>query len=285
MSQYCIATCKEHLFLGGADLRPFKIKTRMKCVLFMLCLMTAVSTAQAQINVAVATEPWDRIVYVDAQGKPQGPIVQFVQRMNDIQSKFHFDMSIYPRLRLDQVFMDKAADVYPLRTTVWTNPILGLLPTKTILASGDVYFAKRHNRFGGAKVFADLKAKNIAGVRGYHYRLFNNNPDENFIKKNFNAYLLASNDAVIKFIMAGHADVGIAPEIIIAKYLADPKMRTQIIVGDEFDSHVELSNLVRKDGPITVKEMDAIIDLLIKSGDVATLKSKLIGGRESTAKK
>src|SRR5450830_208510 len=101
----------------------------------------------------------------------------------------------------------------------------------------------------------------------------------------FNAYLLASNDAVIKFIMAGHADVGIAPEIIIAKYLADPKMRTQIIVGDEFDSHVELSNLVRKDGPITVKEMDAIIDLLIKSGDVATLKSKLIGGRESTAKK
>ncbi|HWW68478.1 MAG TPA: transporter substrate-binding domain-containing protein [Duganella sp.] len=228
--------------------------------------------AQAQVTVVVASESWDQLLYLGDKNEPKGPLADFVRRMDEVQDKFHFELKLFPRLRLDQIFIDKAADVYPLRTTEWTRPELGLLPTKTIVHSGDLYFAKRDNRFGGGKVFADLASKNIVGVRGYHYRLFNNNADEAYIKKNFNAYLLASNEAVLKFILAGRADVGIVPEVIMAQYLKDPAMRAQLIVADRYDSRVELSNLVRKDGPISVAEMDAIIDSLVKAGDVDKLK-------------
>jgi ABC-type amino acid transport substrate-binding protein len=204
--------------------------------------------------------------------------------MNAVQDKFRFELAIYPRLRLDQVFMDKRADVYPLRTVAWTRPELGLLPTRTIFTSGDVYFAHGANRYRGRAVFDNLKAKKIAGVRGYHYQLFNNNADEAWIKKNFNAYLVASNEAVVSFVLADRADVGIVPEVIMANYLADPKMREQLIIGD-FDSRVELSNLVRKDGPISVGEMNAIVDLLVRSGDVDKLKTRLSIQKYRPAKK
>ena len=235
-----------------------------------LCL-AAGAQAQAQVTVIVASESWDQLLYLGDKNEPKGPLADFVRRMDEVQDKFHFELKLFPRLRLDQVFIDKAADVYPLRTTEWTRPELGLLPTKTIVNSGDLYFAKRGNRFGGGKVFANLASKNIVGVRGYHYRLFNNNADEAHIKKNFNAYLVASNEAVLKFILADRADVGIVPEVIMAQYLKDPAMRAQLIVGG-YDSRVELSNLVRQDGPISVAEMDAIIDLLARAGDVDKLK-------------
>ncbi|MEO7496899.1 MAG: hypothetical protein ABIT83_17705, partial [Massilia sp.] len=87
--------------------------------------------------------------------------------------------------------------------------------------------------------------------------------------------LLGSNEAVVKFILAGQADVGIVPEAILARYLADPAIRDELIVAETYDSMVELSNLVRKDGPISVDEMNAIVDLMVKSGDVQKLKARL----------
>jgi ABC-type amino acid transport substrate-binding protein len=239
----------------------------------LLCL--AANPAQAQTRVAVATESWAQLMYLDSKNVPQGVIADFVNRMNEVQDKFRFELTIYPRLRLDQVFMDKQADVYPLRTVAWTRPELGLLQTRTILTSGDVYVARRTNRFGGRKVFDDLKKRKIAGVRGYHYQLFNNNPDETYVKKHFAAYLFSSNEAVVHFVLADRADIGIVPEVIVAAYLEDPTMRDKLIIGERYDSRFELSNLVRKDGPVSVDEMNAIIDLMVKSGDVDKLKAKL----------
>jgi ABC-type amino acid transport substrate-binding protein len=238
----------------------------------LLCLLAL--PAMAQIKVRVATETWGTLMYLNQQNKPSGVIADFVERMNQVQTKYRFELAIFPRLRLDQIFIDNEADVYPLRTVAWTRPELGLLATKTVFASGDVYFAHSVNRFGGRKVFADLKKRRVAGVRGYHYQLFKNNPDEAWIKKNYNAYLVATNEAVVNFVLADRADIGIVPEVIMAQYLADPAMRPQLLVGD-YDSRVELSNLVRKDGPISVDDMNEIVDLLVKSGDVATLKARL----------
>ena len=251
-------------------------------LLLSLCLATGL--AQAKTKVVVATESWAQLMYLDSKNVPKGVLADFVQRMNDVQDKFAFELAIYPRLRLDQVFMDKQADVYPLRTVAWTRPELNLLPTKTIFSSGDVYFAHSSNRYGARKVFADLKTRRIAGVRGYHYQLFDNNADEAYLRRHFSAYLVASNEAVVDFVLADRADIGIVPEVIMANYLADPKMRARLLVGD-FDSRVELSNLVRKDGPISVDEMDAIVDLLVKSGDVARLKAKLSIHKYRDAKK
>ncbi len=260
------------VFLRGCHVGLYQ--TLLKFILPLGMAVAAVA-AQAQTRVVVATESWAQLMYLDGANVPRGVIADFIGRMNQVQDKFHFELTIYPRLRLDRVFLDKEADVYPVRTPLWVDPALGLLPTKTIFSSGDIYFAKKSNPFGGDKVFDDLKAKSIAGVRGYHYGLFNNNADEAYLRKHFRAYLLGSNESVLRFVLAGHADVGIIPEVIMTKYRQDPLLRAQIIVASEFDSRVDFSNLVRRDGPISVAEMNAVVDLMIKSGDVGRLKLKL----------
>ncbi|MBJ7308853.1 hypothetical protein ACFOLJ_00700 [Rugamonas sp. CCM 8940] len=251
-----------------------RYQTLLKLPLLLLGMLAAAVAAQAQTRVVVATESWAQLMYLDSANLPRGVIADFIGRMNQVQDKFRFELTIYPRLRLDRVFLDKEADVYPVRTPLWVDPALGLLPSKTIFSSGDIYFAKKINPFGGDKVFDDLKARSIAGVRGYHYGLFNNNADEAYLRKHFRAYLLGSNESVLRFVLGGHADVGIIPEVIMTKYRQDPLLREQLIVG-RFDSRVDFSNLVRRDGPISVAEMNVVIDLLVKSGDVAKLKLKL----------
>ena len=252
-------------------MRTTTMKALLLLVLWLLLAMPA--SAKTPIRVIVATEPWDTLVYADAKNVPRGEIVDFVRRMNQVQSKFRFDLVLYPRLRLNKVFIDKQADVYPFRTVAWTEKELGLLQTRTIINSGDVYFARRANHYGGQAVFKNLKERLIAGVSGYHYVLFDNNPSEAYIKKNFKATLLNSNEAVVQFVLADRADVGIVPEMILARYLAEPATRGKLIVGG-YDSRVQLSNLVRKDGPISVADMNAIIKLLEKSGDIGRLRRK-----------
>lgn len=270
----CFAVCYAKNFSSSGCKVSLSI-TLLKSSLLALCMALAAGAAHARIKVIVATDSWAQLMYLDSKKVPSGDLADFVNRMNEVQDKFRFELAIYPRVRLDRVFLDKQADVYPLRTILWTKPEQGLLATKTIFTSGDIYFARRDNRFGGHKVFDNLKEKTVAGVRGYHYQLFNNNPDEVYIKENFKVYLFGSNEGAIRFVLADRADVGIVPEVIMAKYLKDPKVRQQVIVADYYDSQVELSNLVRKDGPISVEQMNAIIDLLIASGDVKKLKAKL----------
>ena len=261
---------------GKESIGPGALKAALLLAMWLLFVFPApVASAPAKppIRVIVATEPWDRLAYADGANVPRGEIVDFVHRMNEVQQKFHFDLVLYPRLRLNQVFIDKQADVYPFRTVAWTEPELGLLPTRTIISSGDVYFARRANHFGGQGVFDDIRHRLLAGVSGYHYGLFDNNPSETYIRKRFNATLLNSNEAVVQFVLADRADIGIVPEMIIARYLAEPATRGKLIVGG-YDSRVQLSNLVRKGGPISVPEMDAIIERLEKSGDVDRLRAK-----------
>jgi hypothetical protein len=244
--------------------------------LFALCCTCAAAAPQApRTKVVVVTDSWAQLMYLNDRNVPSGVLADFVRRMNAVQDKFQFELSIYPRLRVDQAFERKEADVYPLRTVAWTKPSYGLLPTRTIFSSGDIYFARKDNRYGGPKVFENLKTKSVAGVRGYHYQLFNNNADETFIRKHYRATLLGSNEAVVKFVMAGRSDVGIVPEVIMARIMQEPKMRAQLLIGADYDSRVELSNLVRKDGPISVDEMNAIIALMVKSGDVGRLQDQL----------
>ena len=238
------------------------------------CLLLS-GAAAARTKVIVATDSWARLMYLDQHKAPAGPMADFINRMNAVQDRFDFELRIYPRLRVDSVFADKQADVFPLRTVAWTRPELGLLATTTIIASGDVYFARRANRYGGHKIFDQLARRRIVGVRGYHYHIFDNNPDEAVIRKNHNAYLVASNEAVIDFVMAGRAEVGIVPEAILATYFADKRYREQLIVSEFYDSRVELSNLVRSGGPVSVEDMNHIVELMVKSGDVQALRDKL----------
>lgn len=245
-----------------------------RLVLVSLLAVPVLVQAKPPQKVIVATETWGELMYLDANNKPAGPLADFVHRMNQVQNKFAFEISIYPRTRLDRIYAQRKGDVYPLRSMTWVSPAMNLLPTKTILTSGDVYIARKNNHYGGDAVFDKPRSKIVAGVRGYHYHHFNNIAEEAYIKRNYKADLLNSNEAVIQFVLADRADLGIVPEMIVAKYLKDQGNNGQLIVGP-FDSRVELSNLVRAGGPVSVSQMNAIIDMLVKSGDVARLRDTL----------
>jgi len=246
----------------------------VRCML-ATALFGLYGTAQGRTDVIVAAEPWEHLLYLDGSQRPAGVIADFVAGMNRIQDRYQFDLVVLPRLRLNQYFIAKKADVYPLRTVAWTEPSLNLVATKTIVVAHDVYFTRRSKQQGGDSICKNVRAAHLAVVRGYHYGVFDNNADPAFISSHFNVDFLPSNESVVKFVQLGRAEAGIVPEAILASYFADPSVKEQLAVCDHPDSEVNLSNLVRKDGPISVEQMNAIVDLMEKSGDVAQLRAAL----------
>ncbi len=106
-------------------------------LILLLCLLAS-GGVEARTKVVVATDSWAQLMYLDKNNVPAGPMADFINRMNTVQDKFDFELVIYPRLRVDTVFANKQADVYPLRTVAWTKPELGLLPTRTVFISNDI---------------------------------------------------------------------------------------------------------------------------------------------------
>lgn len=261
---------------------PFNPRRRGLCL--ALGLSAHSSWAQAPTRVRAVSETWDRVLYADAQGRPAGPVARFVERMNTAQSRFHFELELVPRLRLEEMLRRKEADLYPLRTLDWVDASLGLLATDTVVTTGDVYIARRAHPLG-TQVFRELAQRTLAGVRGYHYKVFGDNPDPDWIKVHFKATLLPSNEAVIKFVLLGRADVGLVPEAIVLQYLSDPVYARQLRVADQYDSQVKLSNLLRPEGPISVEEMNAIVRQLRQSGEVARLSRTFNLNRQELARR
>jgi ABC-type amino acid transport substrate-binding protein len=229
-------------------------------------------SAHATRAVVCASDPWPHLLTEGAGSLPQGAFADFFTQMNRSQERFSFDLQLVPRLRVNLLFTEKQADVYPFCTLAWTEPVLGLQATRTLLRSGDVYIARRDNPAGGERIFKDLARRSIAGVRGYHYGLFNNNADARYIKQHFNAHLLTGTPAVLRFVLLGRAEVGIVPETLMVQALKDPEMRRLLIVSEQFDSRVELSHLVRRGGAISVAEMDAVTAPLAAAGVVEALQ-------------
>jgi hypothetical protein len=240
-----------------------------------LAPLAAAQSQGHQQRVRVVSEPWAWLIDKVGNGPVYGPIADFIGRMNTEQRDFAFELQLVPRLRVNLMFEAGEADVYPLRTLDWIEPGLKLLATRTLLETGDLYIARADNRHGGAAIFKDVRPLHIAGVRGYHYRVFDNQPSAAYIRARFNATLLLSNEAVIKFVMLGRADVGIVPEAIMVHALRNPELRRQLILSPQYDSRVALSHLVREGGPISVEAMDAIVLQLERNGDVARLREQL----------
>jgi ABC-type amino acid transport substrate-binding protein len=225
-------------------------------------------------RVRVVSESWAWLIRDGGGGRPEGPIAEFIARMNEVQAQFRFELQIVPRLRVDLMFRQGEADVFPLRTVAWTDPALKLRATRTLLKTGDLYIARADHPLRAA-VFQDLPQRRIAGVRGYHYAVFGNNPDANWIRAHFKAELLPSNESVIEFVRLGRAEVGIVPEAIMVHALRDARLARELVVSPQYDSRVELSHLVREGGPISVEAMNGIVELLERAGHLQRLHQQL----------
>ena len=253
---------------------------RRRMLLSGLCIGAGVTHASApkpteRKRVVVVAVFWANFVELDARGQARGAIVDFVHQMNEVQDRYQFELQVVPRRRLDLMFRQQQGDVFPLAAKVWADPELNLDPTRTILRTGDVYIARADNPYGGAKVFDELAKRNLAGVLGYHYGLFENNADERAVRQRFKVQFLPNDEAVLKFVLLGRAEVGILSEAVLAQSLADPALRSRLIIAAQYDSRVDLSNLVRRGGPIGVADMNELIERMEKAGHVDRLKSRM----------
>lgn len=227
-------------------------------------------------HVLVASDDWPPLLTEGAHARdaPIGFIADFFKAANAIQNSIVFDVVVMPFKRIQREVAHGNVDVVAMKNIAWMGD-LALTSSEPVIHSGDVYIALAES--GRTQTFFQEKSeRQWVGVNGYHYGFANFNSDAEYLRKKFNIQLVTNNFSVIRMILKGRAEVGVVPETVLTHFMETKGIKQDaFLIGKAYDSEYTLSHLVRKNGPISVDQMNDIIRQLRVSGELNALVDKI----------
>ena len=135
----------------------------------------------------------------------------------------------------------------------------------------EVYVALRMPGRGQA-FFDDVAARKIAVVYAYHYGFAGFNADPAWLAKHFAVEESLTPSTSLYFLLQHRVDLAVVPNLFLDAFVKEhPAYKDAFLVGDRPDQTYHHTILVRRDGPIPVAAVDAILASLKQSGALDAL--------------
>lgn len=206
--------------------------------------------------------------YVTQEGA--GVTKSFIELMNAAQTEYEFVFETTSSQRRYKDMIDqKRYDIILFESLAWGWKDYPVDASKVFLTDSEVFIARKEPGVDQS-YFRTLEGKKIVGLLGYHYAFagFDANPEN--LKKKFNTDVTSTHQGNIQNVIAGHFNLAIVTKSFLSQFLkANPETAAQIIVSDRDDQVYEHTILVRRDAPITVAKINALLDALEKNGKLA----------------
>jgi ABC-type amino acid transport substrate-binding protein len=120
--------------------------------------------------------------------------------------------------------------------------------------------------------FDDLASKTIAVVYGYHYGFAGFNADPGWLARHFRVEESLMPSTSLVHLLQHQADVAVVPDLLLGEFVKRyPQYKDAFLVGDKPDQVYHHTILVRRDGPLPVATVDAILAGLKQSGAIDRL--------------
>ncbi len=204
-----------------------------------------------------------------------GVVFDIIEELNNFQDKYEFQFVPTASRRRTEHFEKKIFDIIMFEDIAWGwSDRNDVVASKVFLEGGEVYIAKA-DPSRNQSYFDDLSNKSIAGILGYHYGFAGFSGDDKYLKENFDIQLSTSHEGNIRKVLAGRSDVSVVTLSYLNKYLKEnPDKRNQLLISDKFDQRFHHTILFRKNGKISVDEMNALITGMENSGAFARIWAK-----------
>ncbi|NQV98918.1 MAG: ABC transporter substrate-binding protein [Rhodospirillales bacterium] len=248
-------------------------RIRLVSVSFLLtfCLLTHAAQAQTEVRVIGYTFP--PFVFNAKQGVSQ----DFIKLLNAAQSEFRFTFVFTSPNRRYRLFEHQQGDLifFEMPEWGWQESGTGYEMTRQILSGGEVYVAKA--RAGRSQsFFDDILSKRIAAYAGYHYGFAQFNADPTWLRQKFRITLTNDHDTNIRVLLANRVDVSVVSKSYLSRYLrAKPHLQGKLLISEKKDQVYRLAGLVRKAGPISVRQVENILDKIKESGELEDFFAKI----------
>ncbi|MCJ9429706.1 transporter substrate-binding domain-containing protein [Kordiimonas marina] len=193
-----------------------------------------------------------------------------IERLNKIQSDYHFVFVPIPAQRRYQLMRSGAIDVlmFEMPTWGWADAGISVEVTRPILSGHEVFVARKGSWDASLKPDDRLKRR-MALTLGYHYAFADFDADQKFLKSHFDVMFAETQTQGLKYLVAGTVDLAIVSDMFLAcsqkrdKALAG---KVEIIPPHDQDYHLPL--MVRAGAPITAANLGAMLDTLKRSGQL-----------------
>ena len=220
-------------------------------------------------------------VNVDENNQVDGITKQFIREMNKIQAKYHFKFVLTSSKRRYFDFDQGNFDIIMFEDINWGWKNKDIAVSKVYLKGGEVYITKA-SPTKDQSFFDNFKNKYIAIIKGYHYGFANFNADENYLRKHFKVQFSSHHKGNILKVLFGRADISVVTLCYLKQFIQkNPEKKNQLLISEKFDQRYNHTILARKNIPITIEEINAMLVKMEKLGII----SRLTNGKDNNQSK
>jgi len=246
----------------------------VKALLLSLVILSGLgSVANAREVVKVGGYEFAPFVELSQGGVASGVTLDLIDRLNRAQDQYTFEFVLTSPARRYKDFADHRFDVVFFESPDWgwKEKDLPVEASQVFLTGGELYVAlAKPGR--GQDYFADLSARRMVGMLGYHYGFAGFEADPVLLTKRFTITLVNDNAASIELVLKDRGEVAVVTDSYLRRYLkAHPTAAGQLLVSERFDQRYAHRALVRKGGPIEIAEVNRLLTAMEKDGTLPRL--------------
>ena len=219
------------------------------------------SKKRTLIVVAHSDSKQNPIVFKDGSGVSS----EIIDELNKVQTKYRFVHKIVPNKRMKILVPSGEVNIVAFSNLSFGWDKNEMLQSTELIHDKDVYFTLKE---GGKdqSFFEDFSSLKVVGVKGFHY---------NFDKSKTSFIEVQNEKAVLEMILLKRGDIGVV-SILGLNHLSlkEPETFTKLFLADKYDQEYKRYYLLKKDGPISINEVNSYIKTLRSQGTLEKIYKK-----------
>jgi ABC-type amino acid transport substrate-binding protein len=238
------------------------------------CLVPAAARERPEILVGGYDFP--PFVNTAPDGRVSGLTLDLIDALNHIQHKVVFRFVLTsPRRRYLDLMADRFdAIFFEEPQWGWRSKPYPVDFSTVFLTGGEVFIA-RSKPGRGQSYFKSLKGKSLVGILGYHYAFAGYDADPAHLAAAFDIKLVSQPASSIVMVLEKRADIAIVTKSYLWSYLAaHPALRGRLLISDRLDQLYRHRILLRRGAPVTIAEIDRLLEKMRRDGILARLWRK-----------
>ncbi|MFT5781036.1 MAG: ABC-type amino acid transport substrate-binding protein [Pseudomonas sp.] len=234
----------------------------------------AAHTALAGQLVKVGAYNFPPYVVQAESTQPQGLLPDLLAMLNRQQSDYHFELVPTSVTRRYRDFKSTRFDLMLFEPQAWGWQGTPMDVLDLHVDDAEIYVAKAEPG-RGQEYFEQIKGKRLALYTGYHYGFASFNTDSAYLAREYNAMLNYSHESNLLMVRRGRADMTVVTRSYLHRFQQMyPEMRAQLLASTKVDQVYHHDALLRQQGPVSLAELDRLLQQLRSDGQLAQLFSQ-----------
>lgn len=236
-----------------------------KILLFIFLNLTILGVTIVKVG-AYPFPPYLNVNNTEFSGKT----IDLINALNKIQDKYKFEFVLTSPIRRYKDLGSKF-DLIFYEDLNWNWKDKNIESTDTIFKDQEVFITLTEF-YKDKNYFTNIKDKKILVIKGFHYAFADYNASEDYLKSNFKVVFSTSPENTLDFLFNKRAELAIITKSFLTEYLnKTPNKKKDIIINDIPDQLYNLAIIKDKNAPISLTELNNIINNLKKSGNLKEL--------------